>query len=73
MKLNKEHLEKLAQKPDNEFWDEIVEMAKRHGYALPEMTPKKEDLEKIRRAISGVDKISLTDAAKIISAYKKRK
>lgn len=73
MKFNKEQLQRLAEKPDNELWAEIVAMAKSHGYTLPEATPKKDDLEKIRRAIGGVEKISLTDAAKIISAYKKRK
>ena len=32
-----------------------------------------EDIEKIRRAMLGFEKISLTDAAKILNTYKKRK
>lgn len=73
MKVNKEQMQKLASKPDDELWAEIVSMAKSHGYTLPEDAPKSEDIQKIRRAMLGVEKISLTDAAKILSSYKKRK
>ena len=73
MKVNKEQLQRLVNKPDNELWQEIVLMAKSHGYTLPDETPKSEDIERIRRAMLGVEKISLTDAAKILSTYKKHK
>ncbi len=71
MRINKEELKRLAEKPDAELWREIILMAKSHGYSLPEATPKHEDIEKIRRALSGSEKISLTDAAKIMNSYKK--
>lgn len=73
MKVNKEQMQRLAEKSDNELWAEIVSMAKSHGYTLPEEPPRSEDIAKIRRAMLGVEKISLTDAAKILSTYKKRK
>ena len=73
MKFNKEQLKKLAERPDEELWREIFLMAKSHGYTLPEQTPRHEDIEKIRRALSGCEKISLSDAAKIMNAYKKNK
>lgn len=71
MKINKEELKRLAEKPDAELWGEILLMAKKHGYNLPETPPKHEDIEKIRRALSGYERISLTDAAKIMNNYKK--
>ena len=71
MRINKEELKRLAEKPDAELWREIVSMAKSHGYNLPEKPPKHEDIDKIRRALSGSEKISLTDAAKIMNSYKK--
>ena len=73
MKINKEELKRLSEKPDAQLWQEILSMAKSHGYKLPETAPKHEDLEKIRRALSGAEKISLADAAKIMNSYKKGK
>lgn len=71
MRINKDELKRLAEKPDAELWGEIILMAKSHGYNLPETPPKHEDIEKIRRALTGSEKISLTDAAKIMNSYKK--
>lgn len=73
MKVNKEQMKRLAEKPDKELWAEIVAMARSHGYTLPNETPSGEDIERIRRAMLGVEKISLTDAAKIINTYKKKR
>ncbi len=73
MKINKEELRKLSEKPDAELWREILSIASSHGYKLPEAAPKHEDLEKIRRALSGTEKISLADAAKIMNNYRKGK
>ena len=72
MKVNKEQMKKLAEKSDSELWVEIQTLAKSHGYTLPAAMPKHEDIEKIRRALLGVEKISLADAAKIINNYKKK-
>ena len=72
MKVNKEQMKKLAEKSDPELWAEIIALAKSHGYTLPEAMPKHEDIERIRRALLGVEKISLAEAAKIINSYKKK-
>lgn len=73
MRVNKEELARLAEKSDEELWREIRKLAKGHGFTLPEATPSRENIEKIRRAMLGVEKISLSDAAKIINSYKKGK
>ena len=71
MKINKEEMKKLAGKSDAELWAEIQAIAKSHGYSIPSSQPRHEDIEKIRRALLGVEKISLSDAAKIMNSYKK--
>lgn len=71
MKIDKEKLKKLAEKSDADLWQEILRIAKGHGYSLPETMPKHEDMERIRRAFTGAEKISLSDAAKIMNSYKK--
>lgn len=71
MRVDKEKLKRLAEKSDAELWREILSIAKSHGYTLPEKMPKHEDIERIRRVFSGAEKISLTDAAKIMNNYKK--
>ena len=71
MKVNKEEMKRLAEKSDSELWIEIQSLAKSHGYNLPDAMPKHEDLEKIRRALSGIEKINLSDAVKIMNRYKK--
>ena len=73
MKVNKEQMKKLAEKSDSELWAEIIALAKSHGYTLPEAMPKHEDIERIRRALLGVEKISLSEAAKIMNSYKKNR
>ena len=73
MRINKEEMKKLAQKPDADLWAEIQALAKNHGYTIPASQPRHEDVEKIRRALLGIEKISLTDAAKIMKNYNKNK
>ena len=72
MKIDKEKLKNLANKSDADLWQEILTMAKSRGYSLPEKTPKHEDIEKIRRAFTGAEKISLSDAARIMNSYKNK-
>ena len=72
MKINKEQMKKLCEKSDEELWSEIQAMAKSHGYTLPSAVPKHEDIEKIRRALSGVEKINLSDAVRIMNSYRKK-
>ena len=73
MKVNKEQLSKLASKSDTELWQEIQDMAKRHGYALPPNMPSHASMEEIRGAMLGMENLNLADASKIISSYKNKK
>lgn len=71
MKFNREKILELAAKPDKELWCEITKIAKSHGINLPEKTPSHEELEKLRRAVTGT-KFNVGDAVKLIDAYRKR-
>ena len=73
MKINKEQLMKLADKSDAELWAEILAIAGSHGYNLQKTPPRPEDIERIRRALRGAEKISLSEAARIMNTYKNRK
>lgn len=72
MRVNKEELARLAQKSDAELWGEIQSIASKYGYALPKEIPPREKMEKIRAALTGVERLNLSDAAKILNAYKKK-
>ena len=72
MRVNKDELAKLAQKSDAELWQEIQGIAARHGYTLSEAMPSRENMQKIRSAMLGVERINLSDAARIINAHKKK-
>ncbi len=70
MRVNKEELKRLAEKSDAELWQSISEIAREHGINLPNKSPDKAELEKIRRAMLGIEKISFTEAMKIVNKYK---
>ena len=72
MKINKEKLETLAALPDNELWAQISKMAKERGFDLPSEAPQRETMEKIRRALTGAERISLAEAARIMQSYKRK-
>lgn len=71
MRFNKEKLEALAALPDNKMWEEIKKMADGRGFSLPKDAPPRETMEKIRRAMTGAERISLAEAARIMQKYKK--
>ena len=73
MKINKEELKRLSEKSDADMWAEILRIASSRGFELQKTPPKAEDLERIRRALSGAEKISLGEAAKIMNSYKNKK
>ncbi len=72
MKVNKNDLQKLASKNDSELWEEIRAIASKHGYTLPTGMPTHTDMEKIRAAMLGIEKINLTEAMRIINTCKKK-
>lgn len=73
MRINKEEMKRLAEKSDADLWAEILRIAGSHGYNLQKTPPKPEELERIRRALSGAEKISLGEAARIMNTYKNKK
>ncbi len=70
MKIDKEKLAALAALPDDALWREAVKMAAAYGFTLPEKTPPKETLDRLRSAVLG-EKINVMDAARIIKKYRK--
>ena len=72
MKIDKEKLTALTALPDNELWCEVRKIAKSYGFTLPESTPSECEMQKLRSAVSGELKLSMTDAVKMINDYKRR-
>ena len=72
MKINKEKFEALANLPDAEMWEEIGKIASRRGVTLPDTMPERQTMERIRKTLMGVEKISMTEAVRILQNYKKR-
>ena len=72
MKVNKDDLAKLAEKSDAELWQQIQAIAESHGYSLPAKMPSRENMQKIRSAMLGMEKLNISDAAKILNSYKKK-
>ena len=72
MKINKEQLKMMADKNDSELWGEIHKIATSHGYKIPSDAPSHTDMERIRGALRGTEKINLADAARIMNSYKKK-
>ena len=72
MRFDKSQLEALAALPDDKLWAEVVKIAASFGYSLPTETPKHSDLEKMREAVRG-EKISVSEALRLVNQYKKAK
>lgn len=70
MKIDREKIKKLAALEDEKLWAEIRAIAKSHGFNLPEKTPPKSDLDKVRAAMTA-EKINLGGALKILNSYRK--
>ena len=72
MKINKEKLSALMKLSDDELWKEAKKLASAYGLNLPDKTPPKEQMDKLRGLVGG-GKISALDALKLISEYKRSK
>jgi hypothetical protein len=72
MKIDKEKLDKLLALPDDALWAEIVRVASSYGFNLPQKTPPKEQLNRLR-ATAGSDKINATEAMRILASIRKGK
>jgi hypothetical protein len=70
VKIDKEKLEALLGLSDDALWAEIVRLGKGYGFTLPEKTPPKDQLDKLRKT-AGTNKINAVEAMKIIGAIRK--
>lgn len=73
MKFSQEKLDMLAKLNDRELWEQIRVIAKGYGINLPDKAPTHEELEKVRGIMRSGEKISISDAYKIINQYKKER
>ena len=71
MKIDKSKLDALASLPDDKLWAAISSIAGTHGVNLPSKCPSSAELDKLRRALSELDRMSMIDALKIVNKYKR--
>lgn len=72
MKLNQDIISRLQGLDDEALWREIRRMAEGYGLKLPDKTPTKDELKRVREALS-IGEISATDAMRLVNEYKRRK
>lgn len=72
MRIDPKKLEALLSMSDDGLWREIVSVGARHGFKIPEKTPPREEMEKLRNACKG-GRINTASALKIIDSYRKGK
>jgi len=72
MRISKEKIEALLALPDDALWVEAVRLAKSYGITIPERTPSKEEMNKLRDVIGG-EKINTGEALKLINNYRRNK
>ncbi len=70
MKFNKDALRELSQKSDAELWEQIRTIATEHGIKIPEGQPSKENLDKVRRMLDGTERMSFSNAKKILDDFR---
>ena len=71
MRVDKDKLAAMLSRDDESLWREIREIAKSHGFTIPEATPPRSEMEKLRATVKDGSKINLGDAARIINSYKR--
>ena len=71
MKIDKSKLQAMAALSDEDLWKEIQFAAKSKGLSLPEKSPSPSELQKVRDALSDVDKLKLSTAVKLINDLKR--
>ena len=71
MKLDREMLAKLSGMDDDALWGTVVTVAGEKGIRLPASTPPHETMERLRGTLSGSGTLSLGEAVRILSSYRK--
>ena len=72
MRFDKAQVEAMLAKSDAQLWAEIRAMARGRGFNLPEATPNKADMDRIRAALGNIDRISPALALRMLNEYKRR-
>lgn len=72
MKFDKTQIDALLKKSDAQLWREIRGLAKARGFNLPEETPERGDMQKIRAALGNIDGISPVTALRLMNDLKRR-
>ena len=70
MRINKDKLSSMAEMNDDALWKEIKAIGAAYGIKLPDKTPPKAELERVRSAMCG-PKLKLNDAIGIINNYRR--
>ena len=66
-------IDALSRMGDEELWRTIRTIAGKYNVRLKEEVPPAEELNKLRALLKSSDKLSPTDALRIIASYKKRR
>ena len=72
MKINREKLSEITKQGDEELWATIRGIAGRYGIKLPDKTPSENEMSRLRGALSGTERVSLSDAMEILNTYRRR-
>ena len=71
MRFDKDTLNAMIELPDDELWKTVVDIAKTHGFTLPEKTPPHEELERLRNLARDGAKMNVATALKLLNKYKR--
>lgn len=72
MKFDANALRALMTKNDKELWKAVRMIGAASGLSLAEETPPPAEMARLRTVLSGADKMSPSDAMKIVSDFKKK-
>ena len=71
MQYQPEILAALLSQGDEKLWRAIKSIASTNGITLPQEAPSKEQMQRLRAALSGGANLNLDEAARIVERYKK--
>ena len=72
VKINKEMILQISNMEDRELWRTVTGIAAGYGIKLNQEMPPKEEINRLRELLRSSDRLSLSDALRIIAAYKKK-
>ena len=69
MRVDKQKLDSLLALSDAELWAEVCKIAEGHGLKLPKDPPAKDEMAKLRGAVSHGASINLAKAMRVINDH----